>query len=433
MATETSLCIHLLNRTSFGVDTKGLSACLKDQSYDASISRILTFPPTLDNHEKPDFAKNIIKPSKKHKELNAAERMAFRKMRKESQMAMKKWWMHKLLTTQTPFEEKMVLFWHNHFTSSLKKVKQPALMYQQNQLFRNHALGNFSDLLHAIVEDPAMLIYLDNRGNKKGHPNENLARELLELFTMGEGNYNEQDIKVLARSLTGYSVDKDLNFRFKKRIHDNGEKEIFGKRGNFNAHDIISIILEQPATSRLIVKKLWLEFIGSTPDPVEVERLALFFSKNNYEIKPLLQGMFLSKSFMSPSNYGTMIKSPIELIVGTLRSFDYRDFDPKIALQYSKRLGQDLLDPPNVKGWTGGESWINTNTLLIRRSFLNRLTRGNAMQHLKYDLFESETMGQSIESRAAETLLPVNVFITPAPKFNQTLRTILQHPLYQLK
>ena len=233
--------------------------------------------------------------------------------------------------------------------------------------------------------------------------------------------------------MTGYSIDKNFKFRFKKGLHDKGKKEFFGKKGKFNAHDMINTILEQPTAAEFIVKKLWFAFIGTTPEAEDIERLATLFRTNNYEMKPLIHALLTSNAFTASSHYGTMIKSPIELIVGTLRSFEYRDFDPKIALQYSKRLGQDLLDPPNVKGWAGGESWINTNTLLIRRSFLNRLTRGDAMQHLKYDLFESETMGQSIESRAAETLLPVNVFITPAPKFNQTLRTILQHPLYQLK
>ena len=283
------------------------------------------------------------------------------------------------------------------------------------------------------MEDPAMLIYLDNRGNRKGHPNENLARELLELFTMGEGNYQESDIKALARALTGYSLDKDLNFRFKKRIHDTSKKEIFKKKGNFNAHDVLNIILEQPATSKFIVRKLWLEFIGSSPDAVEVKKLAALFVAHNYELKPLLEAMFISKAFMDPLHYGTMIKSPTELTVGTLRSFEYTDFDAKTGVQFCRRLGQDLFDPPNVKGWSGGEEWINTNTLLIRKSFLNRVTRGDTMQHLKFDLFAPATDTQSKEERAAETLLPIKVFITPASAFGQTLRTILQNPLYQLK
>jgi uncharacterized protein (DUF1800 family) len=196
---------------------------------------------------------------------------------------------------------------------------------------------------------------------------------------------------------------------------------------------VINIILKQPATSTFIVRKLWLEFIGSAPDTKEVERLARLFVQQDYEIKPLLEAIFTSKVFTDPAQYGTLVKSPVELTVGTLRSFEYDDFDAKTAVLFCKRLGQDLFDPPNVKGWANGNQWINTNTLLIRKAFLNRLTRGNAMQHLGYDLLTPVRDKQSREERAAETLLPANVFITPEPEFSQTIRMILQNPLYQLK
>jgi len=367
------------------------------------------------------------------RELTIPERKAFRKKKHESHIALKKYWMEQMLKTDDPFLEKMVLFWHNHFTSSLKKVGQASLLCQQNQLFRAYAFGNFADLLHAIVEDPAMLIYLDNRGNRKGHPNENLARELLELFTLGEGNYSEDDIKALARALTGYSIDKNFHFLFRKRIHDHGQKVFLGKAGDFSAHDIIDIILEQKTTSLFIVKKLWHAFIDDAPNTEEVERLAEIFRENHYELKPLMQALLTSAYFTDPGRRGTMTKSPVELIVGTLRSFDYVNFDSRAAIQFSRRLGQDLFDPPNVKGWSGGKNWISTNTLLIRKGLLNRLTRGDAMKDLKYDLFIPLKEGESREERTAEILLPVKVFLTPAPKFNQTLRTVLQHPLYQLK
>ncbi len=432
-ATEASQCIHLLNRTSFGVDQQHLTSCLEKNSYEDTVKELIYKPGKIGKEEKPLCAQKLLKPPRKMRDLNSAERKVFRQKRRENMMALKIWWFEKMLKTDDPFLERMTLFWHNHFTSSLKKVKQSALMYRQNQLFRKYALGNFSELLHAIIEDPAMLIYLDNRANKKGHPNENLAREFLELFSLGEGNYSEDDIKELARALTGYSVDKELKFRFKKRVHDKNKKEIFGQSGNFDAHEMIDIILQQKATSLFIVEKLWSAFIGYDPNPKEVQRLAQIFRENSYELKPLMQALLTSVYFTDPSVRGTMIKSPIELIVGTLRSFNYYGFDPKTGVQYARRLGQDLFDPPNVKGWRGGKTWINTNTLLIRRGFLNRLTRGNAMKDLKYGLFESSTGIESREERAAETLLPVKVFITPAPKFNQTLRTILQHPLYQLK
>ncbi|RLA84224.1 MAG: hypothetical protein DRG78_02065 [Epsilonproteobacteria bacterium] len=434
-ATEFSECIHLLNRTSLGVTSNELNSCLKDNNYKISISNILksTNKDTIKFQQKPDFAKKIIRPYKKMKYLNIGERKAFRKNLNKQKMKMKKWWVNKLMTTQTPFLEKMVLFWHSHFTSSLIKVRQPALMYQQNQLFRKYAFGNFGDLLHAIIEDPAMLIYLDNRGNRKKHPNENFARELLELFTLGEGNYSEKDIKALAKALTGYSLDKNMNFRFKKKIHDKSKKRFLEYYGNYNAHQLIDIILEQEATSIFIVTKLWKTFIGYNPNSIEIKRLAKIFRNNNYELKPLMQAMLNSKFFKDSSTKGIMIKSPIEFTVGTLRSFEYQDFDSRVILQYSRRLGQNLLDPPNVKGWVGGKNWINANTLLIRKQFINRLTRGDSMKHLKLNLFDVNSTIQSRSEKAADTLLPVSVFITPANNFNKTLKTILQHPLYQLK
>jgi uncharacterized protein (DUF1800 family) len=434
-ATEFFECIHLLNRTSIGIGSKELNSCIEDKNYEVTLKKLFITSSKNQNilYKKPNFAKKIIKPYKKMKLLNSEERKLFRKNLNRQKKNMKIWWMKKLLTTQTPFKEKMVLFWHNHFTSSLQKVRQPALIYKQNQLFRKYALGNFRDLLHQIIEDPAMLIYLDNRGNRKKHPNENFARELLELFTLGEGNYNEKDIKALAKALTGYSINKDMNFRFKKNIHDKSKKRFLGHYDNYNAHQLIDIILEQKATSLFIVTKLWKTFIRYDIDNIEVHRLAKVFRKNNYELKPLMMEILNSKFFRNSKNKGTMFKSPIEFIVGTLRTFKYLDFNPKIALKYSKRLGQNLLDPPNVKGWTGGKNWINTNTLLIRRQFINRLTKRDNIKHLNFDIFNVVKSKKNISSKAVNILLPINVFITPENDFNKTLKSILQHPLYQLK
>lgn len=433
LGTDLIQCKHLLNRTSFGVDKHQLSTCMQHDDYKSAVKALVYKPSILEPDETPQCAEQIIRPPRKMRDLNSTERKAFRKLKRSSHVDFKKYWFERTLKTDDPFLEKMVLFWHNHFTSSLKKVGQASVMCRQNRLFRQYALGNFAEFLHAVIEDPAMLIYLDNRASKKEHPNENLARELLELFTLGEGHYSEDDIKAFARALTGYSIDKDFKFRFKKRIHDNGQKKFMGQSDNFDAHDIVDIILQKEATSIFIVEKLWLTFIGYAPNTKEVQRLAKLFRQNHYEIKPLMYALLTSPYFTDPSTRGTMIKSPIELVVGTLRSFQYDTFDSQTGIQYTRRLGQDLFDPPNVKGWAGGESWINTNTLLTRRGFLNRLTRGDAMKDLKLDLLTPVIKEQSREERAAETLLPIKVFITPAPQFQQTLRTILQHPLYQLK
>ncbi len=433
-ATEFEQCAHLLNRTSFGITEPDIVSCLSDDNYETTVKRLLDMPQAIEPNPLPDFAAKLILPPKKFKELNAEERKAFTKKKRKQHLALKQWWITKTLTTPTPFRERMVLFWHNHFTSSIKKVQQSALIYRQLQLFRTYAVGNFAQLLHKIVEDPAMLIYLDNRANRKKHPNENLARELLELFTLGEGHYSEQDIKEVARTLTGYSLDKNRNFRFKKRQHDKGQKILFGHRGNYNAHQMVDLILEQNATALFVVQKFWKAFVGDDHDQQELERIAAIFRNSGYELKPMLYALFTSPSFTAPSNRGTMIKSPAELIIGTLRTFNYTTFNPKIAMQYSRRLGQDLLDPPNVKGWPGGRDWINANTLLIRKEFLSRLTRGKKkMEKLDDTLFRNTLIADSPEAAAAKTLLPIKVFLTPAHRFDATLQTILQHPLYQLK
>ena len=327
-----------------------------------------------------------------------------------------------MLSTEQPFQEKMLLFWHNHFTSSQQKVKQPKLMYDQNQLFRKYALGNFKELLHAIVRDPAMLLYLDNRNNNKTHPNENLARELLELFTMGEGHYSEKDIKELARGLTGYTLNKNFEFIFRKKLHDFENKTFLGQEGKFDADAMIDIILEHEATAVYIVTKLYKEFVSYTPNKQEILRLAKLFQENNYELKPLMFAMLTSNDFIDEKNRATMIKSPIELVVGTLRSLNYRSFDAKLGLKYTQKLSQNLLNPPNVKGWSGGKTWIDANTLLTRKEFLHKLTRGDEMMNMS---FNQETL--------AQTLLPLKVYITPTNNKKEYLEMILQHPAYQLK
>lgn len=347
---ELNTCKHLLNRTALGITHTELVSCQKEKSYEKVIKNLVykkSIPPPYVHI----LSRIVKKPAKK---LNVEQRKKFRKSLQVKKRALQIWWFENLLTTKDPFLEKMVLFWSNHFVSSLQKVRQSSAIYEQNRLFRKHALGNYAELLHAIVENPAMILYLDNRSNKKTHPNENLARELLELFTMGEGKYTERDIKELARSLTGYSANKNLKFYLRKKVHDNGIKTFFGERGNFDAHDMINIILKQDATSEFIVKKLWLEFVDYELNEIEVKRLAKLFKGHNYEIKPLMVEMLNSPYFRSSSQRGQMIKSPIELIVGTLRSFNAINFDTRIALKYLNRLGQSPLNPPNVKGWIGG-------------------------------------------------------------------------------
>jgi uncharacterized protein (DUF1800 family) len=243
-------------------------------------------------------------------------------------------------------------------------------MYGQNQLFREHAAGNFGKLLHAIVHDTAMLRYLDNDRNVKGKPNENLAREIMELFSLGEGNYTENDIKEAARALTGYTSDRfSGKFRFNQFAHDTGDKTIFGKTGNWDGDKLVDLILEQPAASRFIARKLFEFFVHESPDDETVDELAGVLRDNHYDLAPLLKTMFLSQEFYGERAMGTQIKSPVQVVVGTLRTFGLRRVDSTGLAFATRAMGQDLFDPPNVKGWDGGPAWINTNTLFVRDNF----------------------------------------------------------------
>ena len=293
---------------------------------------------------------------------------------------MRGWWLTEMLTTPSPLTEKMVLFWHNHFTSSLQKVRSPVLMYRQNLLLRRHALGYFGDMLHEVSKDPAMVVYLDNATNRKGHPNENFAREVMELFTLGEGNYGEQDVKEAARAFTGWSIDPESGeFVFRRQAHDEDQKTVLGRSGNFDGDAVLDILLAQPRTADFVVAKLWREFVSPNPDAAEVRRIARMFRDNRYNIKVALRALLVSDAFYAPQNRAALIKSPIDLIVGTLRQFRYTTGEVTPFLFVSRQLGQDLFAPPNVKGWPGGEAWINSATLLARKQLLERLFRAQEM------------------------------------------------------
>lgn len=286
------------------------------------------------------------------------------------------WWFEEMLVTPTPFTERMTLFWHNHFVSSLQKVRPTRLMYRQNLLLRRHALGSFREMLHAIARDPAMIVYLDNASNRKGQPNENFARELMELFTLGEGRYTEQDVKEAARAFTGWGIDGETGeFQFRPGQHDHGVKTILGRTDVLDGGDVIDLLLERPETADTIVRKLWLEFVSPTPDPREVARIAAEFRKSRYDIRVPVRLLLVSDAFYAASNRASLVKSPVELLVGTLRQFKFEVGDAYPFVVMSRQLGQDLMAPPNVKGWGGGEQWINAGTLLTRRQILERLFR----------------------------------------------------------
>ncbi|HSI01105.1 MAG TPA: DUF1800 domain-containing protein, partial [Reyranella sp.] len=327
------------------------------------------------------------------KPLNPAARPV-----QEQARQLRNWWVEEMLVTDQPLVERMTLFWHNHFTSSLEKVRYAPAMYRQNELFRREAFGNFGRLLRAVAADPAMLIYLDGVRSVARQPNENFARELLELFTLGEGHYSEADIQSAARAFTGGSIDRDTGmFRFNEQAHDPGEKTFLGQSGRFNGEDIVAILLKQPRTAELVVEKLWREFVSLRPDPVEVKRLAAVLRGGNYEIKPVLRAMFLSSAFREPINRGALIKSPVDLVVGSVHLLGLPVPEKTQLVRMMQGLGQLPFNPPNVKGWAGGEKWITTYTLLLRQQHLRRMVEATTVSSM-----DGGTMGAMRPDRRAE-------------------------------
>jgi len=279
-------------------------------------------------------------------------------------------WVYRLMNTPSQLLEKMTLFWHGHFATGAEKVTDARLMWQQNQLLRQHALGDFPALVHGISQDPAMLIYLDSVANRKAHPNENFARELMELFCLGEGNYTEKDVQELARCFTGWEI-KNKQFRKNKYQQDTGEKTVLGQSGAFDGEDGVRCVLEQPSVERFLARKWYRFFIADepAPSPELLQPLADEFRKHDLQIAPTLQFLLQSNLFFSSHSVGRHIKSPVEFIVGTLRGLQATASADLISKGLI-RLGQGLFYPPNVKGWDGGRTWINSSTLLGRSNLL---------------------------------------------------------------
>src|SRR5437899_3301673 len=290
--------------------------------------------------------------------------------------AIQAWWLQRMAQSARPLEEKMTLFWHGLLTSGLDKAG-PAQLFTQNQLFRGMALGNFDDLLKAVSKDPAMMVYLDTETNRKGKPNENYARELMELFTTGIGHYTEDDVRESARAFTGWTLKGGAQLRFttqsafSPRYFDAGQKTFMGKTGNFTGDDIIEMLVPLRATAERLSTRLFTFFAYPNPEPAIVQHLADTFQQSHYNVGALVREIFAMDAFYAPKAYRALIKSPVELAAQTLRATgsDARAYGA--AVTASAAMGQVLFYPPNVPGWPAGPSWITSSTLLTRLNFVN--------------------------------------------------------------
>jgi uncharacterized protein (DUF1800 family) len=368
---------HLLNRTGFGATQSDIEHYV-GMSREAAATALLASARTAALTPPPPSmeATGPLSYPRRGSGTSEAELKMFRQEQVREGLELRGWWIGEMLSTPSPLTERMTLFWHNHFVSSQQKVKLAALMYRQNVTLRAQALGNFGAMLHAIARDPAMIVYLDSAQNRKGAPNENFARELMELFTLGEGNYTEHDVKEAARAFTGWSLDRDTgSFRFRPFLHDYGSKTILGRTGTFDGDDVIDILLAQPATAEFITRKLWRELVSPDPETGDVRRIAGRFRESGYDIKVALYELLTADAFYAQTNRGVLIKSPVDLVVGSLRQFGLHPGETIPFAVAAAGMGQILFSPPNVKGWPGQDAWINTSSLLSRKQFLDRLFR----------------------------------------------------------
>ncbi|MEM1071560.1 MAG: DUF1800 domain-containing protein [Planctomycetota bacterium] len=394
---------HLLWRAGFGGTTSQIQT-LVEWGPERSVDYLLAYDEVAD----PDmptptsFDRGIIRAltEQERRQYRRAQQVRdentlarFRLRRQEAQRAdrrqmreIQRWWLARMISTPRPLQEKMTLFWHGHFATSYRTIEDSYHMFAQNQLFRTRATGNLADLLFQIIRDPAMLAYLDNNDSRKGRPNENLARELMELFSLGVGHYSEGDIKEGARALTGYSFEDD-GFVFKRDDHDTGTKRILGRSGPMDGDDFVKAILAQRRCSEFICRKLYRFFAEEIdiaarsrdlPDGAyqTIRGMQRAMLATKYEIKPVLRELFLAEHFYSPSVMAGQIKSPAMLIVGAVRSMNTPVRDLSILLDAMDLMGQNLFFPPSVKGWDGGRAWINTSTLFVRQNILAYLLTG---------------------------------------------------------
>ncbi|HXC99169.1 MAG TPA: DUF1800 domain-containing protein [Verrucomicrobiae bacterium] len=379
-----STAAHLLNRAGFGgtpEDIERLAALTPEQA----VLSLINYEQIPDTTANPDWAK----PDPGRPERIAALRNADpatrktmqeeqRRIERQRSVELKHWWLERMTNGPRPLQEKMTLFWHGHFATSEQKVRDAYLMWKQNDLFRQHATGNWLQLLTVVAKDPAMLVWLDQAQSRKEHPNENFAREVMELFTLGEGHYTEKDVTEGARALTGWGYDiRDEEFVDRPRFRDDGIKTFLGRTGDLTGDDVLEQIVAQPQAARFISAKLWNFFAGEPPSDALLTALADYFRRTGMNFKPLLAAMFYSEEFYSDSIVRNQVKSPVQWLVGSSRVLQRDVPAPFICYGLTRSLGQDLFAPPNVKGWDGGLSWINTANLLARYNYAAFLVEGD--------------------------------------------------------
>jgi len=382
---------HLLSRAGFGLSTLQIED-LKNQKIKSLVNNLFKeYSFTEITYNTPDFVQIEYTDPK----ATADQKREAQKITQKQNVELNLNFLNQMTKSEDQLREKMAFFWHGHFAT---RVNNPKFNRQLLNVIRKNALGNFKELLFEVSKSPAMLQFLNNQQNKKDHPNENFAREVMELFTMGRGNYTETDIKELARAFTGWGYNKEGEFIDRPKQHDTGTKTFLGKTGNFNGDDVLNIILEQKATARFITTKIYKFFVNENPDQKNINKLSEEFYASHYDIKKLMESIFLSSWFYDKKNIGNKIKSPTELIAGMIRILPMEIKNPENITVYQKLLGQMLLFPPNVAGWPSGKSWIDSSTLMLRLQ-IPQIWSG--LRPMEYSAKEDDDIDMGMKSREA--------------------------------
>jgi len=356
---------HLFRRAGFGATRDELEAAVA-KGYEATVEEL------LHPERQPELEHDIIyrywPDQKESRQIESAQ----------------SYWVYRMINTKAPLAEKMALFWHHLFATGFAKLNHPGAMLQQIATFRKNALADFRNILVDLSKDPAMIFWLDNQENTNDVHNENYGRELLELFSMGIGNYTEDDVKNCARAFTGWTMKPPIpgaqpfgrfqwEFEFRPDLHDYGEKTFLGETGNFDGADVIDIIVRQQATAQFLARRLYLFFVSDTPDQEAIDQLVEVYFKSQYDIRAVMRTLFMSDAFRSREAYFAKVKSPAEHVIGTIRMVEDFQFPrwgirEEVTLE-ARYMGQDLLNPPSVEGWHVGKEWIDTGILVERVNF----------------------------------------------------------------
>jgi uncharacterized protein (DUF1800 family) len=353
---------HLAWRAGFGETFPTISDWENKRRKDI-VNKVLIGPKRVEIESVDVIGVSDLPDYKKMKSMTPEEKKNVQQMNNQGIKDLNVAWLNMMIKSEHPLREKMSLFWHGHFACRTENV-----LFNQQLLtvIRENALGNFGDLLSGVSKTPAMLQFLNNQQNRKQHPNENFAREVMELFTLGRGNYSENDVKEAARAFTGWGFDDDGNFVFRDKQHDDGVKSLLGKQGSFNGDDVLKILLDQKQAAKFITTKIYKYFVDDTPDDGHIMLLADKFYNSGYDIKALMKEIFMADWFYDSNYVGNHIKSPVELLVGIRKAIPMAFEQEEVMLTFQRVLGQMLFYPPNVAGWPGGRNWIDSSSLMFR-------------------------------------------------------------------